>query len=73
MPVADLAGLCGMGREAIELLSAAQRKLLLSARARRNVVQVARTISDLEGSVAVEARHLAEAIQYRVPRLLEGP
>jgi magnesium chelatase family protein len=71
MPVADLAGLCGMGREAIDLLAAAQRKLLLSARARRNVIQVARTIADLDGSAAVGARHLAEAVQYRVPRAIE--
>ncbi len=71
MPVADLAGVCGLGREAMELLAAAQRRLFLSARTRRNVVQVARTIADLDGSAAVEARHLAEAIQHRVPRLLE--
>lgn len=61
-----------MEREARELLAAAQRRLLLSARTRRNVVQVARTIADLDASETIAARHLAEAIQYRVPRGLEA-
>ena len=61
-----------MEREARELLAAAQRRLLFSARSRRNILQVARTIADLEGSEKIAARHLAEAVQYRVPRFLEG-
>ena len=60
-----------MEREARELLAAAQRRLLFSARTRRNVVQVARTIADLDASGTIAARHLAEAIQYRAPRGLE--
>jgi magnesium chelatase family protein len=63
---------CSMERDASDLLAAAQRRLLFSARARRNIVQVARTIADLDGSSAIAARHVAEAAQYRVPRLLEG-
>ncbi len=61
-----------MERAARELLAAAQRRLLFSARSRRNIVQVARTIADLDASEAIAARHLAEAVQYRVPRFLEG-
>jgi magnesium chelatase family protein len=61
-----------MEREARELLGAAQRRLLFSARSRRNIAQVARTIADLDGSDTIAARHLAEAVQYRVPRFLEG-
>jgi magnesium chelatase family protein len=72
MTVSDLDGLCALDREARELLSAAQRKLLFSARSRRNIIQVARTIADLDCAEAVGARHLAEAVQYRVPRFLEG-
>jgi magnesium chelatase family protein len=72
MPVADHGSLCPMELEARELLAAAQRRLLFSARSRRNIVQVARTIADLDGCDAIGARHLAEAVQYRVPRFLEG-
>jgi magnesium chelatase family protein len=72
MSVSDLDGLCAMDAGARELLSAAQRRLLFSARSRRNIIQVARTIADLDASRAIESRHLAEAVQYRVPRFLEG-
>lgn len=68
MPVADPEGLCGLSRDGMQLLSVAQKKLLFSARARRNIIQVARTIADLEESRSIEAHHVAEAIQYRVPR-----
>jgi magnesium chelatase family protein len=47
------------------LLAAAVDQLGLSARAHERILRVARTIADLEGAEAVQARHLAEAIQYR--------
>jgi magnesium chelatase family protein len=72
MSVSDLDGPCAVDGEARELLSAAQRRLLFSARSRRNIIQVARTIADLDESGTIGARHLAEAVQYRVPRFLEG-
>jgi magnesium chelatase family protein len=71
-PAARLESPASMEQGARELLSAAQRKLLFSARSRRNIVQVARTIADLDASETIAARHLAEAVQYRVPRFLEG-
>ena len=47
------------------LLRQAFEKMGLSARAYHKCLRLARTIADLEQSEKIEARHLAEAIQYR--------
>ncbi len=61
--VERVAALCSAGAR---LLSAAVERLALSARAYGKVLRVARTIADLDGSVALQPAHVAEAIGLRV-------
>lgn len=51
--------------DAATLLQLALKQLNLSARAFHRVLKLARTIADLDGSDRVNARHIAESIQYR--------
>jgi magnesium chelatase family protein len=57
---------CAVPPEASRLIEAAMERLGLSARAVDRVLKVARTIADLDGSGAVQAVHVSEAIQYRL-------
>jgi magnesium chelatase family protein len=47
------------------LLTAACDRLGLSARGFDRIRRVARTIADIDGGAGLEARHIAEALQYR--------
>jgi len=51
------------------LLLAAGSRLGLSARGFDRVRRVSRTLADLEGTEAIRAEHVAEALQYRHPEL----
>ena len=65
MGARDIKRYCAVKEDAEKLLETAINKLGLSARAYSRVLKVGRTIADLAGAEAIEASHIAEAIQYR--------
>lgn len=56
---------CQTDAKVSELLSRAMSRYQLSARAFHRLLKVSRTIADLEGNEAIQAQHMAEALQYR--------
>lgn len=56
---------CELSHECERLLERAMTQQGLSARAHDRILEVARTIADLESVPAIEPKHIAEAIQYR--------
>jgi len=56
---------CQLDDRSRQLLEGAIRKLGLSARATDRILKVSRTIADLAGDEALQAQHVAEAVQYR--------
>ncbi|MCU0640857.1 MAG: YifB family Mg chelatase-like AAA ATPase [Candidatus Margulisbacteria bacterium] len=56
---------CRLDGEAEGLLKAAIMQLQLSGRAYDRIIKVARTIADLDASTLIQAKHIAEATQYR--------
>jgi magnesium chelatase family protein len=67
LPLYALDEYCPLSEGALALLDRAQRSLRFSARSRRNIIQVSRTIADLDGDELIVKNHVAEAVQYRVP------
>ena len=56
---------CDLSPDCERLLERAMTQQGLTARAHDRILKVARTVGDLEGSTAIQPKHIAEAIQYR--------
>ena len=65
IPSNQLRKLCALIDAGERTLEMAVRRMGLSARAHDRILKVARTIADLTGLERVEAKHVAEAVQYR--------
>jgi len=57
---------CALEPNAKQLLEQALISLKLSARAYMRVLKVSRTIADLESTLDITPKHVAEALQYRI-------
>ncbi len=56
---------CELSADCERLLERAMSQQGLTARAHDRILKVARTVADIDGSPAIEPKHIAEAIQYR--------
>lgn len=56
---------CALDADGERLLERAFSRLALSARGATRVLKVARTIADLDGSDAIQPKHIGEAVQFR--------
>jgi magnesium chelatase family protein len=56
---------CDLSTDCERLLERAMAQQGLSARAHDRILKVARTVADLDHAGNIEAKHIAEAIQYR--------
>jgi magnesium chelatase family protein len=63
----DLRTYCGITPEAERILISGGNRLMLTGRGMTRSLKVARTIADMEGQPCVLARHVAEALQFRLP------
>ncbi|MFC1843388.1 YifB family Mg chelatase-like AAA ATPase, partial [Thermodesulfobacteriota bacterium] len=61
----DLKKFCGLDESSRKLLEEAVERLGLSARSYYRILKIARTIADLDQAKILQAKHIAEAIQYR--------
>ena len=65
MPARLVRQLCALDDAGERTLEMAVRRMGFLARAHDRALKVARTITDLDQSPNVSAKHLAEAVQYR--------
>ena len=65
IPPGRLREFCPLDAAGEKALEMAIRRLALSARAHDRILKVARTIADIGGAEQIQAKHIAEAVQYR--------
>ncbi len=65
IPASATRAICALDAGGERTLELAVRKMGFSARTHDRILKVARTIADLDHQVAISAKHLAEAVQYR--------
>jgi magnesium chelatase family protein len=65
IPPSQLRTVCALDEQGEKTLEMAVRRLNLSARAHDRILRVARTVADLDHAANVQAKHLAEAVQFR--------
>lgn len=63
---------CELSDACLTLLRSAVASLNLSGRGYHRTIKVARTIADLEDKETIEPHHIAEALQYRPPILINS-
>lgn len=65
IPAGRLREFCPLDSAGERTLEMAVKRLALSARAHDRILKVARTIADLSAQDQIQAKHVAEAVQYR--------
>jgi magnesium chelatase family protein len=65
MGTRQIRNFCELTSDCERMLERAMQQQGLSARAHDRILKVARTIADLDGGISIDAKHIAEAIQYR--------
>lgn len=65
MKARHVADFCTLDAESARLLETAMKVNGFSARTYHRILKVARTIADLDGSVDIASRHIAEALHFR--------
>jgi magnesium chelatase family protein len=65
MGAAQIRKHCELAADSERMIERAMQQQGLSARAHDRILKVARTIADMDECPRIEAKHIAEAIQYR--------
>lgn len=65
MSAKEIKEFCLLEKEAADLIGQAVESMKLSARVYHRLLKIGRTIADLDGAEKIQAKHIAEALQYR--------